>query len=145
MYLIVLIELPTLLFLIVLYATSEDKQELAIALGVVLGTMALLLLFVLNLKLETRIDSESVAFRYAPFIRKWRKYPKEQIKSITVIKYSPIADYGGWGIKGNKTTKAYSVIGEDGLLMDVGEKKKIMIGTMKSKELSDFLQNWIEE
>lgn len=145
MYLIILIELPTVVLLIVFYTTSEDKQEMAIALGVVLGTMALLLLFILNLKLETRIDRESVSFRYVPFIRKWRKYPKQEIKSIRVINYSPITDYGGWGLKGNQTTRAYSVLGDEGLLLDVGEKKKLMIGTMKSRELTDFMQDWMEE
>ena len=145
MYFIVMIELPTLVLLIVLYTTSDDKQEMAIALGVVLGTMALLLLFILNLKLETRIDSESVSFRYVPFIRKWRKYGKQEIKSIRVIKYNPITDYGGWGLKGNQTTRAYSVLSNDGLLLDVGEKKKLMIGTMRSRELKDFMQDWMEE
>jgi len=33
----------------------------------------------------------------------------------------------------------------NGILLDIGEKKKIMIGTMKPKELSDFMENWMEE
>ncbi|RAI91899.1 hypothetical protein [Algoriphagus yeomjeoni] len=145
MYFILLTEVPILILLAVLYATSDDKQEMAIALGVVLGTMALVFALIFNLKLETRIDEKSIAFRYTPFIRKWRHFPKKEIKSCEVITYSPITDYGGWGFKGNKTTKAYSVLGNEGLLMDVGEKKKIMIGTMKSKELTDFMKNWMEE
>ncbi|TXE03633.1 hypothetical protein [Algoriphagus aquimarinus] len=145
MYFIILAEVPILILLIVLYATSEDKQEMAIALGVVLGTMALILSLILNLKLETRIDDDNISFRYLPFIRTWRQYPKAIIASAEVIKYSPISDYGGWGIKGNKTTKAYSVLGDEGILLDVGEKKKILIGTMKSKELTGFIENWMEE
>ncbi|PZX50246.1 hypothetical protein [Algoriphagus chordae] len=145
MYAIILVEMPILILLIVLYATSDDKQEMAIALGLVLGTMVLILTLIFNLKLETRIDGNSVSFRYLPFIRKWRQYPKQAIKTAEVIKYSPITDYGGWGFKGNKTTKAYSVLGDEGLLLDVGDKKKIMIGTMKSKELTIFMENWMEE
>lgn len=145
MYAIIMTELPILILLIVLYATSDDKQEMAIALGVVLGTMILIFGLIFNLKLETRIDSDSVSFRYFPFILKWRQFPKGIIKSCEVIKYSPITDYGGWGFKGNTTTKAYSVLGDEGLLLDVGEKKKILIGTMKSKELTDFLENWMEK
>tara|TARA_R110002072_G_scaffold21664_3_gene76619 strand:+ start:52374 stop:52811 length:438 start_codon:yes stop_codon:yes gene_type:complete len=145
MYFIILTEVPIVILLIVLYATSDDKHEMAIALGVVLGTMALILGLILNLKLETRIDDNRISFRYLPFILKWRQYPKAMINSVEVIKYSPISDYGGWGIKGNKTTKAYSVLGDEGIIMDVGEKKKILIGTMKSKELTDFMKNWMEE
>lgn len=144
MYFIILAEVPVLVLLSVLYATSDDKQEMAISLGVILGAMALIFGLIFNLKLETRIDSNRIAFRYFPFI-KWRIFPKERIKSAKVIKYSPITDFGGWGIKGNNTTKAYSIVGDEGLLLDIGEKKKIMIGTMKAKELTAFMENWMEE
>ncbi|WP_339876996.1 hypothetical protein [uncultured Algoriphagus sp.] len=145
MYVIILTELPVLILLIVLYATSQKKQEMALALGLVVGTMVLILGLISNLKLETRIDPKGISFRYKPFILKWRQFPKEAIKYAKVINYSPLTDFGGWGFKGNKTTKAYSVLGNEGLLINVGEKKKILIGTMKSKELADFIENWMEE
>ena len=61
MYFIILTEVPIVILLIVLYATSDDKHEMAIALGVVLGTMALILGLILNLKLETRIDDNRIS------------------------------------------------------------------------------------
>tara|TARA_R110002020_G_scaffold287003_2_gene502492 strand:- start:4859 stop:5347 length:489 start_codon:yes stop_codon:yes gene_type:complete len=145
MYVIILTEVPVIILMIVLYATTDDKQEMAIALGVVIGSLILVFILIFNLKLETRIDDKSISFRYTPFIGKWRSFQKETIKSYKVINYSPITDYGGWGFKGNKTTKAYSVLGDHGLLVDVGEKKKILIGTMKAKELTAFMENWKEE
>lgn len=143
-YLLILIELPTLILLLVLLFNSKDKSEMGLVLALVLGTLGFVLLLILNLKLETRIDQSGVSFRYFPFIQSWRKFPKETIQSISVINYSPITDYGGWGFKGNKTTKAYSILGDRGLLLDVGEKKKIMIGTLKAKELEAYLINWRE-
>lgn len=144
MYVIILTEIPIVVLLAVLYATSDDKQEMAIALGGIVGAIVLVFFIISNLKLETRIDDKTISFRYTPFIMKWRKHPKESIKSWKIIHYNALIDYGGWGFKGNKTTKAYSVLGGDGLLIDVGEKKKIMIGTMKSKELKVFMENWME-
>jgi len=132
MYVIILTELPILILLIVLYATSNDKQEMVIALGIVLGTMLLVFILILHLKLETKIDDKSISFRYTPFIRKWRHFQKEAVKSCEVIKYSPLVNYGGWGFKVNITSKAYFVLGNTGILLDVGETKKILIGTMKS-------------
>jgi hypothetical protein len=143
-YLLILIELPTLILLLVLLFNSKDKSEMGLVLALVLGTLGFVFLLILNLKLETRIDQSGVSFRYFPFIQSWRKFPKETIQSISVINYSPITDYGGWGFKGNKTTKAYSILGDRGLLLDVGEKKKIMIGTLKAKELEAYLINWRE-
>jgi hypothetical protein len=144
-YLIILIELPTIILLLTFYLLAEDKAEMGVALTIVAGTMALIFLFIFNLRLETRIDQNGISFKYFPFIRSWRKYPKESIKTITVINYSPITDFGGWGLKGNKTTKAYSITGNQGLLFDVGENKKIMIGTMKAKGLEEYLSTWKEK
>jgi hypothetical protein len=145
MYLILLFELPTLVLLLVFFFRAEDKSEMGTALIVVISTLLLVFLFILNLKLETRIDDNGVSFRYFPFIRSWRKIEKDRILSIRVINYSPITDYGGWGLKGNKTAKAYSILGDEGLLISTGEEKKIMIGTSKAKELRVFLENWKEE
>lgn len=143
-YLILLFELPTIVLLLVFYFRAEDKSEMGTALIVVVSTLLLIFLLILNLKLETRIDDKGVSFRYFPFIRNWRLIEKDRILSIQVIKYSPITDYGGWGLKGNKTAKAYSILGDEGILISTGERKKIMIGTSKAKELRVFLENWKE-
>jgi len=143
-YLIILVELPTLILLSALFFQAEDKTEMGFALGSVILAMGGVFLLVFSIQLETRIDNNGVSFKYLPFIRKWRRWTPDQIKSIEVISYSPITDYGGWGLKGNSTTKAYSVIGDKGILMDVGEKKRIMIGTERAKELTQFIEEWKE-
>lgn len=144
MYLILLVELPTIVLLLVFFLKEEDKSEMGIALIVVIVSLFLILLFISTLKLETRIDDLGISFRYFPFIRRWRKIEKDRVFSVQVINYSPVTDYGGWGLKGNKTTKAYSILGDEGILIDTGEKKRIMIGTSKAKELKLFLENWKE-
>ncbi|MHA7131045.1 hypothetical protein [Algoriphagus namhaensis] len=144
-YFILLVELPTLALLIFLFFNTDDKGQIGTALALVVAVLGIILLLVFSLKLETRIDDHGVSFRYFPFIPNWRKYTADQIQNIQVINYSPITDYGGWGIKGNKTTKAYSILGDEGILIDVGEKKKIMIGTLKAKQLRAFLENWRED
>jgi hypothetical protein len=143
-YLLLLIELPTLVLILVLLFNSEDKSEIGFTLAFVISTLGLVFLLIVNLKMETRIDTYGVSFRYFPFIRSWRKFPKGTIQSISIINYSPITDYGGWGFKGNKITKAYSILGEQGLILNIGEKKKIMMGTLKAKELEAYLINWKE-
>lgn len=145
MYLILMLEIPTLVLVTTLVLNSDtDQKEGIIGLVFVLFIMTMVMAFIFNLKLTTRIDSSGIHYRYFPLI-KWRKIPKEQIRSAEVISFSPLTDHGGWGIKGNSTTKAYTVIGDKGLLLDVDEKKKIVIGTQKSHELSEFIENWMEE
>ena len=145
MYLILMLELPTLTLLSVVVFTSEssDKTEGMIVLLAVFCIMALVMGLIFNLKLETRIDDKGIHYKYFPFV-KWRLIEKHQIRKVDVVSFSPLTDHGGWGIKGNKTTKAYTVIGDTGLTIDVGEKKKILIGTQKPKELAEFIENWME-
>lgn len=145
MYLILMLELPTLTLLSVVVFTSEssDKTEGMIVLLAVFCIMALVMGLIFNLKLETRIDDKGIHYKYFPFV-KWRLIEKHQIRKVDVVSFSPLTDHGGWGIKGNRTTKAYTVIGDTGLTIDVGEKKKILIGTQKPKELAEFIENWME-
>jgi hypothetical protein len=145
MYLILMLELPTLILLTVLFFTSEEKQEMGIALVFVFGIMTLAMTLIFNIKLETRIDNHGVHFRYLPFIRKWRLIKKESIRSLEVITFNPILDYAGWGMKGNKTTKLYNITGDAGILIDSGESKKTLLGTLKAQDLKTFLEDWIEE
>lgn len=145
MYLILMLEIPTLVLVTTLVLNSDtDQKEGFSGLVFILIVMIMVIAFIFNLKLTTRIDSSGIHYRYFPLI-KWRKIPKEQIRSTEVISFSPISDHGGWGIKGNSTTKAYTVIGDKGLLVDLNEKKKIVIGTQKSHELSEFIENWMED
>lgn len=143
-YLLLLIALPTLVLILVFLFNSEDKSEIRFTLAFVISTLGLVFLLIVNLKMETRLNTYGVSFRYFPFIRSWRKFPKGTIQSISIINYSPITDYGGWGFNGNKITKAYSILGEQGLLLNIGKKKKIMMGTLKAKELEAYLINWKE-
>lgn len=146
MYLILLLEIPTLVLVSVLVLTGEssERMEGMIALIAVFSVMALVMGLIFNIKLETRIDEKGIHYKYFPFV-KWRLIEKHEIREAGVISLSPLADHGGWGIKGNKTTKAYTVIGDTGLSIDLGEKKKILIGTQKPKELSEFIENWMED
>ena len=145
MYLILMLEIPALILVsvVVLAGESTDKTEGVTAIIAVFSIMALAMVLIFNIKLETRIDEKGIQYKYFPFV-KWRLIEKSKIRNAKVVSFSPLTDHGGWGIKGNKTTKAYTVIGDTGLSIDVGEKKKILIGTQKPKELGDFIENWME-
>ena len=144
-YLILLVELPTLILMLVLFFSAEEKKEIGIALVFVVSILSLVLTLILNIKLETRIDDSGIHFRYLPFIRNWRLIPKDSIISADVISFKPLIDFGGWGMKVNGTTKLFNITGDQGLLIGSGESKKILIGTLKAKELKSFLEDWMEE
>ncbi|EAZ80250.1 YdbT family protein [Algoriphagus machipongonensis] len=145
MYMVLLTEVPTLVLMLVLFFTSEDRREIGIALFFVMVIMVLVFMLLLNISLKTRIDHSGIHYKYSPFIRNWRTIPKEKIKSLQVISFNPLFDYGGWGMKRNKTTKLYNILGDEGLLIDIGEKRKILLGTAEKRKLKSFIQYWKEE
>jgi hypothetical protein len=145
MYLILMLEIPSLILVsVVVFSGDSDSTEGIIALFAVFGVMALVMALIFNIKMETRIDEKGVHYRYYPFIR-WRLIGKNQIRKAEVKTFSPLTDHGGWGIKGNRTTKAYTVLGDTGLLIDLREKKNVLLGTQKPKELSEFIETWMED
>ncbi|MDX5338767.1 MAG: hypothetical protein LPK25_07060 [Cyclobacteriaceae bacterium] len=144
MYLILMLELPTVILVSVLLWNEEGEvQEKIIAMALIISIMILAFSFLMSIQLKTRIDEKGIHFRYFPFTS-WKTISRNQINSLEVVSFNPLMDHGGWGIKGNRKTKAYTIIGDFGLEIDLGEEKKILIGTQKDKELRYFLENWRE-
>jgi hypothetical protein len=71
--------------------------------------------------------------------------PKNSIISTGVISFNPLLDFGGWGMKTNKTTKLFNITGDQGLLIESNGSKKILLGTLKAEKLKSFLENWMEQ
>ena len=90
-----------------------------------------------QMRLITRITEEGVYVRFIPFHFKEQFYPWEGIESAQVRTYSPLMEYGGWGIKYgfNGQGKVYNVAGDQGLQLVFKSGEKLLIGTQKSIEI----------
>jgi hypothetical protein len=53
--------------------------------------------------------------------------------------YSPLTEYGGWGIKGSKKNRAYNVSGSFGLQLELIEGRKILFESNNPDEISKML------
>jgi len=95
------------------------------------------LFFIMNLK--TVINTTNISIQFYPFIRKPKKYNWSDISRIELIKYNPLLDYGGWGIRGFSDNKAYNIQGNIGLKLYFKDNTKLLIGTQKPKELNEVI------
>ena len=86
--------------------------------------------------LHTKVDAAGIHVRFAPFHRKWRFYPWERVTRCEVKKFSPMMDYGGWGIKGN----SYTVRGNMGVLVSFTDRYSQMIGTQQPEAFRKALE-----
>jgi hypothetical protein len=98
--------------------------------------------FMFNLRLETIIRKEGIYVRFFPIHFKAKFISWENVRSAHVRQYSPMKEYGGWGIKYSRhgNGKAFSVSGKSGLQLEFRDGDKLLIGTEKGVELMTVLQ-----
>lgn len=108
---------------------------------------ALIISMFLIMKLDTTIDSEGVKFRFFPIYMKHKVILWEEISSISTRKYSPLGDYGGWGIHFGRSGKgmAYNVSGNIGIQLVLKNNKKVLIGTQKQSEADQYFRHLVAQ
>jgi len=98
-------------------------------------------------KLHLIIDTQSIYYRYPPFVNKEKILRKDDIQEIYVRKYKPIWEYGGWGYRFRfRSGRAMTVSGNQGLQILTTKDKRLLIGTNKPDELQTAIarlkENW---
>ncbi len=103
-------------------------------------TIIITILFV-NYRLDTKIKTDGIYVRFFPFHIKFKHYTWDKLTKSFVRQYSPLTEYGGWGLKlglfGNG--KAFNVSGDKGLQLEFTDNKKLLIGTNRPEELTETL------
>ena len=61
--------------------------------------------------------------------------PPQDVLSYRVLQYRPIVYYGGWGIKGKSSDRAYSVHGDRGVKIALTDGNQIMIGSQRPGDI----------
>ncbi|MDR7695169.1 hypothetical protein D1000_09500 [Riemerella anatipestifer] len=119
-----------------------SNAELLIATGL---TIAFTFLFV-NLRLDTTIKKDGIYVRFFPFHLKFKYYSWDSLTKSYVRQYSPLTEYGGWGLSLGLFGKgaAFNVSGDKGLQLEFSNNTKLLIGTNKPDELTETL-NKIEQ
>ncbi len=89
-----------------------------------------------SMKLEVWIDQDGIHYRFYPLIYKEKIISIKEIQRFEIRKYSPILDYGGWGIKKRfKWGKAFNVSGNIGLQIYLTNGRKVLFGTQRSQAI----------
>lgn len=114
--------------------TVSDFSLLSIFFGMLCLPVSMLIFC-----LHTQITKEGILVKFFPFHIKFREYKWADLKNIHVRKYSPIGEYGGWGLRGFGNNKALNVSGNIGLQLEFHNGKKLLIGTLKGEELNQVL------
>jgi len=90
-------------------------------------------------KLETTITKDAITVRFFPLLLNTKIYTWDSIDQAVVRQYSPIGEYGGWGLRIGADGKAFNVSGDTGIQLVFKNGKKLLIGTNKGQEAANLL------
>ncbi len=132
--------LPVTLFSMVsVWVFRDPKDPLWLLILINLILLALLALF-FWVRLKTEITDESLTITYFPLLRRQKTVAWKDVDKAMVIKYHPIRDYGGWGVKYGPKGKVYNVSGNMGLMLELKNGKKMMLGTRRPEDLAAVIR-----
>lgn len=98
--------------------------------------------FLVSIRLRTRVDETGVYTRFIPFIWKEKHWSWDTIDYAYVRKYS-LFEYGGWGLRIGGAGVAYTTRGLYGLqLVFKDGRRKVLIGTQKPTELKAVVEQF---
>ncbi|MFY7848040.1 MAG: DUF6141 family protein [Bacteroidia bacterium] len=115
--------------------------------------MALILLLLLatailmfTLRLDSELSEKGIRYRLFPLQRSFREIPWSAVQQAGVRKYRPIAEYGGWGIRGLPKSKnrAVSLRGDYGIQLVLKDGRKLLIGTARELEMKQAIEHLAE-
>lgn len=95
-------------------------------------------LFFLYLKLIVEVTNEAVEIRFRPISK--RTIPIGDIVHVEARTYSPLREYGGWGVRGAGNNKAYNVSGNRGVQLRLQNGQAVMIGSQRADELAEIIE-----
>ncbi len=94
----------------------------------------------LLIRLVTEVRPGELAVRLYPF--RPAVIPIEMIGEAAVRQYSPIKEYGGWGVRINRHNgRAYSAYGASGVQLVLADGMRLLIGTQRPQELLAALES----
>lgn len=128
---------PVILITPLLLQGPRATQFITLSIFMAVGFFPLAITFI---GLTTIVTSDMVILEFFPFRK--RRIPIAHIASCSVEKYHPIKEFGGWGIKWSlrNTTTAYSVSGDQGLRLQLAGGEKLLIGTLRPRDLAEALR-----
>ena len=106
--------------------------------GAIALALVLVPVFLLSIKMVTEVKNDAIHIRFFPLKRE--VIPFSEIAKCDARQYSPIKEYGGWGIRYGIKGMAYNVSGNRGVQLALTNGKQLLIGSQRSEELAKTIR-----
>lgn len=102
----------------------------------------LVYLRLVTVRLVTDVRSGQVTVAMRGFWRE-RHIPLNEIRSVKVIAYDPVRDYGGYGIRIVRGVKAYIASGNRGVRLELANSGAVVIGSGRPEDLASVINSHV--
>lgn len=104
-----------------------------------LGGIALLAL----ITFQVEVSDRGLFLRMWPLHRRVHKIDLDRVKEVRAIRFRPVFDYGGYGIRFKRQGKAYILEGNEGVRVDYDNGYHLLIETRHPRELAHAIELYI--
>ncbi|MEO8432666.1 MAG: hypothetical protein ABI592_14230 [Acidobacteriota bacterium] len=118
-------------------ALYEETQGFGPWMFAVAGLVILLVAALGTLRMKTTVSADGVQIRYG-FLSTTRVPLRDIAKAQSVV-YSPVRDYGGWGIRGFGRRRALNARGNQGVLLVRTDGSTLLVGSQRPRDLLSAL------
>ena len=84
-------------------------------------------------RLETVVERSSLQIRMQPFSD--RSFQPDEIAQFYARTYKPVREYGGWGVRGWSSNRAYNMSGDQGVQLVLTNGDRVLIGSQRPDAL----------
>jgi hypothetical protein len=114
-------------------ALFEETQGFGTVVLVAVTILVLVVMLLLTMRMTTTVRPDAVQIRFGWIYSK--TLPIAEIARAEARIYRPVADYGGWGIRGMGRRRALNARGNRGVLLTLREGSTLLIGSQRPREL----------
>lgn len=105
-----------------------------------LATPVLVVVAFLRMTTEVTPTEVRVWFGWVPTIR--RGLPAAGVTRVEVVRYRPLRDYGGWGVRfGRDGERVLNARGDRGVRLHLADGSKLLIGSQRPEALASAIEN----
>ncbi|GAA0246765.1 hypothetical protein ACFFQF_05680 [Haladaptatus pallidirubidus] len=126
-------------------ADGFTRDALTTLATVTVALIAPLILFH-RAELVTEVREDGLYCKFFPFHLRFRRIPFSEITRFERVSYSPMRDYGGWGIRfglslslrgisWDEKGAAYIVSGNEGVRIERKGERPLLVGSQRADEL----------
>lgn len=126
-------------FAVLTGSDTELSAQLRFAAALGLLMFGIALRWILGgLTVSVAADGILVHLGSAPVLR--RRVTFDEIRSLDVVRYRPIMDFGGWGIRGLGKTKAWTARGNQAVRLLLTDERELYIGSDVPHRLAERIR-----